>query len=130
MMICDANIILRYLLEDIPELSDKAANFIEKEQIFIPFEVVAEVVYVLEKVYSIQRKEFSETLIDMINYPNIETLDKKVLEYALNLFSQTKTDFVDTLLCGYVYVQNEDVITFDYKLSNRIKRIKEMTGKM
>jgi len=129
-MICDANIILRYLLEDIPELSDKAANFIEKEQIFIPFEVVAEVVYVLEKVYSIQRKEFSETLIDMINYPNIETLDKKVLEYALNLFSQTKTDFVDTLLCGYVYVQNEDVITFDYKLSNRIKRIKEMTGKM
>ncbi len=129
-MICDANIILRYLLENIPELSVKAANFIEKEQIFIPFEVIAEVVYVLEKVYRIERKEFCKILADMINYPNIETLDKKVLEYALNLFSQTKTDFVDTLLCGYVYVQNEDVITFDYKLSNRIKRIKEMAGKM
>ncbi len=124
-MICDANIILRYLLEDIPELSEKAAQFIENKEIFIPFEVAAEVVYVLEKVYNISRKELSQAVIDMIHYSNITTVDKKVLEYALNLFSESKTDFVDTLLCGYAYVQHADIITFDHKLSNRIKRIKK-----
>lgn len=50
MNIVDANIILRYLLEDIPELAEKAAEILENNEIFIPNEVFAEVVYVLEKV--------------------------------------------------------------------------------
>ncbi len=51
MKVVDANIILRYLLEDHPEMSIQAADILEKEEIFVPTEVIAEVVYVLEKVY-------------------------------------------------------------------------------
>jgi predicted nucleic-acid-binding protein len=54
MQIIDANIILRYLLKDNPVLFNKAAGIIEgNKEIFIPNEVVAETVYVLEKVYGV-----------------------------------------------------------------------------
>lgn len=50
MLIVDANIILRYLLFDNIELAEKASEIIENNKVFIPFEVAAEIVYVLDKV--------------------------------------------------------------------------------
>lgn len=55
MNIVDANIILRYLLQDAVQFLDQARDKIENHNIFIPNEVIAEVVYVLEKVYKVER---------------------------------------------------------------------------
>jgi predicted nucleic-acid-binding protein len=44
MRFVDANIILRYLLEDDSVLSVKAANILEHNDVHAPFEVLAEVV--------------------------------------------------------------------------------------
>jgi len=55
MKIVDANIILRYLLEDHAEYFEKAISIVGKNRILLINEVVAEVVYVLEKVYQIDR---------------------------------------------------------------------------
>lgn len=46
MKIVDANIILRYLLNDHEELSDKATMIIEENEVLLPNEVIAEIVYV------------------------------------------------------------------------------------
>lgn len=46
----DANVILRYLLEDHPQLSPEAKKVIESGAYTLP-EVLAEVVYVLKGVY-------------------------------------------------------------------------------
>ncbi|MEZ4526652.1 MAG: PIN domain-containing protein [Desulfobacterales bacterium] len=124
-MIRDANAVLRYVLQDIPELFEKSVGLIENSTIFLPFEVIAEVVYVLEKVYNIGRKDVSGTMIDIIAYPNIETVDREVMRYALHLFSQSGLDFVDTLLCGYCYAQKTEIAKFDKKLAKQIKRINE-----
>ena len=51
MIVIDTNIILRYLLEDNEELSKKAIEIIDNNQIFIPTEVIVEASYVLKKVY-------------------------------------------------------------------------------
>ena len=72
MKIADANIILRYLLDDDEELSAKAAEIIEQNELTIPNEVFAEIVYVLEKVYKIEREEISNILIEIF------TFDKKL----------------------------------------------------
>jgi predicted nucleic-acid-binding protein len=47
MQIVDANIVLRYLLEDSVELAAKAAHIIDNNEITLPIEVLSEVVYVL-----------------------------------------------------------------------------------
>ncbi|HLP44495.1 MAG TPA: PIN domain-containing protein [Candidatus Deferrimicrobium sp.] len=125
MLIVDANIILRYLLFDNIETAKKAAEIIENNKIFLPFEVIAEVVYVLEKVYKIERAEISHSLKELFNGENIHTYDSNVLNKALNIFSSRKIDFVDTLLCGYSLVRDDEVITFDKKINSYILKEKK-----
>ncbi len=57
MEITDANIILRYLLNDNEILSKKSGRILENCAVNLPFEVCAEVVYVLEKVYAVSRED-------------------------------------------------------------------------
>jgi len=72
MPIIDANVILRYLLNDHPSMSEVA-----KETIIsgaqTTAEVLAEVVYVLKGVYQVDRSTIAETLeslIQEISIPN------------------------------------------------------------
>lgn len=121
-MICDANVVLRYLLEDIPDLTARATDLLEREDIFLPFEVIAEVVYVLEKIYGVNRTELSRNLLELLTYPNITTVDTRILDAALRIFSSSRLDFVDTLLCGYAQAWGEEIETFDIKLRNRLMK--------
>ncbi|MDR1811887.1 MAG: PIN domain-containing protein [Candidatus Fibromonas sp.] len=111
-LIFDANAILRYILDDIPEYTDiveKAIN--ERESLALP-EVIAEVVYILTKHYNIERKETVENIINFLN----ETNDKnEILRLALKTFSETNFDFVDCIL--YANSKQYDIFTFDKKLS-------------
>jgi predicted nucleic-acid-binding protein len=117
MQIIDANIILRYLLKDNPVLFNKAAGIIEgNKEIFIPNEVVAETVYVFEKVYQVKRPEIKKAWLLLINYPNLKFVNKQVLISALEVYASVKIDFVDSLIIGYNRIENMHVETFDKKL--------------
>ncbi|MEX2460318.1 MAG: PIN domain-containing protein [Paenibacillaceae bacterium] len=116
MNIVDANIILRYLLQDAVQFLDQAKDKIDNQSIFIPNEVIAEVVYVLEKVYKVERTQISDTLQNLLNYSNIRTNDKNILVEALHVFSKLKIDFVDALLFSYAKIGGHTVFTFDKKL--------------
>ncbi|KPA12448.1 pilus assembly protein [Candidatus Magnetomorum sp. HK-1] len=48
MTIVDANIVLRYVLNDHEELSSKAADILEHQTVVLPIEAACEVVYVLQ----------------------------------------------------------------------------------
>ncbi|NLC08258.1 MAG: type II toxin-antitoxin system VapC family toxin [Syntrophomonadaceae bacterium] len=117
MKIVDANIILRYLLNDTEELAVKALEILENNEVFVPNEVIAEIVYVLEKVYKVKNDEISDALKALFEYGNIEADDLEVLNEALNLYGSRKLDFVDTLLYAYHKVKNYEVYTFDKKLN-------------
>jgi len=58
----DANIILRYVLNDHPELSPKAREIIDMHIVEVPIEVLCEVIYVLAGHYKIDRKSISTEL--------------------------------------------------------------------
>lgn len=78
MNIVDAIIILRYLLlQDAIKFLEQARDKIENQNKFIPNEVIAEIVYVLGKVYKIKRVQISDNLTSLLNYSNIRTNDKK-----------------------------------------------------
>jgi len=116
MAIVDANIILRYLLADDKKLHGRAKKIVETEEIYLPFEVLAEAVYVLEKVYKVKRKDTTETLLELLKYPNIETVDITAAEAALQCYRDTGLDFVDTLLYGYSKSKGAQIHSFDKKL--------------
>lgn len=120
MKIIDANIILRYLLNDVEDLAEEAEQIIENNDVFVPNEVIAEVVYVLEKVYKVERIEIDNYLTEFFEKQNISVPDKDVLFAALKLFSSKKLDFIDTILYGYAKVKDYEIFTFDKKLKKTI----------
>ena len=121
MKIVDANIVLRYLLNDTKDLADKATEILENNVVFIPNEVMAEIVYVLEKVYNVERKEIYSSLIELLEYKNIEVSDFSLINEALVVYSERKLDFVDTLLYAYNKIANHEIYTFDKKLNTLLK---------
>ncbi|WP_312810243.1 PIN domain-containing protein [Sedimentibacter sp.] len=118
MKIVDANVVLRYLLNDNDELSRKAADILENDEIFIPNEVIAEIVYVLQKVYTVKNDEISNILLNLLQYENLNVYNIEVVKEAFVLFSNRKIDFVDTLLYAYHKVNGYEVCTFDKNLRN------------
>ncbi len=112
----DANVILRYLLRDNEDLYAKAEEVFNdvmegKAKILILESVIAEVVYVLQRIYNVSRKEISEILKELIELRGVKVHNKGQMLKALEIFSEKKLDFVDCILCAY---GNENkVITFD-----------------
>ncbi len=121
MRIVDANIVLRYLLDDEQQLSSQAAAILEKEAVHLPFEVLAEVVYVMQGVYAVPRDKINETLQSFLASPGITTNSTPVASEALRLYADKKIDFVDALLCAYHRVDRHEIETFDKKLRNCCK---------
>lgn len=121
MKIVDANIILRYILNDSEDLSEEAAKLLEDNEIFVPNEVIAEIVYVLEKVYKVENKEISIVLMELFDFGNFHLNNSEIVYEALKVYSKRKLDFVDTLLYAYHIIGKYEVYTFDKKLNNLLK---------
>ena len=121
-MIIDANVILRCILNDNQQLAMQAKSLIENNDCFVPNEVVAEVVFVLQKVYNVPREEIKNLIIVSFNY--FEVSNEMLLRDALLFYAQTKLDFVDCLLAAYYSVENHQIGTLDKKLNNIISQIK------
>ena len=117
MVIFDTNTILRYILRDnMTMVAEVREQLLSGENCFIPVEVVAEIVYVLSKVYSIERDVISNTLTNISNVSNISVAQKNVVLHALQVYASTTLDFVDCLLIGYAKKEGHNIFSFDRKL--------------
>jgi predicted nucleic-acid-binding protein len=122
MAIVDANVVLRYLLDDHPELSAKAAEILEQHTVTLPIEAACEVVYVLQKVYNIERHQIKRFLNELIDEKLIIVDKTDIFIKGLEYYSTTTLDLVDAFLWAYHVVKQQDVFTFDDKLRKYIQR--------
>ena len=99
----DANLILRFLLDDHPDFNSRARAFFralhdgEKNALVLDC-VLAECVYVLEKFYRVQRREIEEKLSAILQFAGIIGNDSRQLGDALRLYARKKVDIVDAIL--------------------------------
>ena len=117
MLSLDANVVLRYLLEDSEKYIAKSKDIIENNIVFIRNEVLAEVVYVLNKTYKVPKVEVKNSLIKLLMNTNVLVDDKDVTNLALKYFDEKNIDFIDSVLCAYNRLRKENVVTFDKKLN-------------
>jgi len=122
MKIIDANIVLRYLLNDNPELSPKAKEIIEQNTVEVPIEVLCEVVYVLSGYYKIDKQNVCAKLIQFIEQIQFTLTNREIIIQGLNYFGKYNIDFVDCLLAAYAKIEKDEILTFDEKLENVIKQ--------
>ena len=122
MALVDANIVLRYVLNDHPQLSQQAADILEQQSVIVPVEVVCEVVFVLQKVYRVSRDEIRKKLCDLLDESLISVEKPEVFRQALQAYATTSLDMVDTLLWAYAVVEQQQVLTFDEQLRKYLSR--------
>ena len=119
----DANYILRYLLKDVDDKYLRAVRIIENENLFVPDFIVAEVVYILEKVYSVERNDINTTLSNLFKYENINFYNKDIILQSINIYNINNVDYSDALLIAYFFSDSENRIhTFDKQIVKIINR--------
>lgn len=120
MVLLDANVILRYLLNDNTEMAEKAERYIAAGDAVVTIEVIAEVVYVLKGVYTLERAVIAETVKQFLALADCR--DRKVLSCALQAFGECGLDFVDCVLYAYHKEKAMEVATFDKQLLKMLER--------
>jgi len=122
MVIFDTNVILRYILQDNQAMAEHVEEQLIRNVCFIPVEVIAEIVYVLSKVYGVERKVITQVLTDITDTDNITVAQANVVRHALRVYASTVLDFVDCLLIGYAKEEQYSVFTFDKKLQKYLEK--------
>jgi len=120
----DANVVLRYILNDHENFSPKAKEIIEKNIVEVPIEVLCEVVFVLTGYYKIDRQNVVTVLKRFFEQTQCTLPHQEAVLKALEYFGKNNLDFVDCILAGYAEVEKEKIYTFDKKLKKLINEIK------
>jgi predicted nucleic acid-binding protein len=101
----DANVILRFLVGDPPDISEQSAHLfqaVEDRTLTLVLDdiVVAEVVWVLGSYYRLAAREIASVLRGFLLQDGIEALDRDTLLLALTLYETKNVDFADSLLAA------------------------------
>ena len=115
----DANVILRYLLHDVEEQSQRAKEIISNGA-YASTEVIAEVVYVLDKTYHVPRDQIKVALTALLKDIQVENVS--VLRFAFEVFSLKRLDFVDCVLISRACIVGDLVFSFDKKLNATLRQ--------
>jgi predicted nucleic acid-binding protein len=113
-LILDANAILRYLLKDIPQQASIVEKLVVEDNILVLPEVLAEVIYVLTKVYGYAKINVAN---EILSFLKTIKCDSRLLLNATLLYSQRNLSFVDCILYQYAMQSRYEVFTFDEKLN-------------
>ncbi len=113
----DANVILRFLLDDHPEHSKRAFELIksagEEERILkVPPFILCEVVYVLEGL-GFTAAEICERLVKFSRISGILFEPESILLEALFEYRETEADFPDVLLMAHGREADQTVWSFN-----------------
>ncbi len=114
----DANVLLRFLTGDPPELAKRAAGLLEAaEKDGIPLRVhpvvVAETVWVLQSFYGYSKGEISGALIPLLEQPALRVESSRTVIRTLEVMASSNVDFADALLAETARSHREGVVSFD-----------------
>lgn len=119
--IVDTNLIVRYLVNDEPNLYKKARDFFDlvklgKTKAILEQTVFTETIFVLAKVYEIPRDKISNTLTGLLEYKGIYNYEKEVLLESLIIYAKTNLHIVDCIIVAKAKLQSIEIVSFDQEL--------------
>ena len=118
----DTNVLVRYLVRDIPEQADAARELIEgltpDDPGFICREVVLEVAWVLERTYRLTRTQVAEALMDLTASDSLIVENSDDVAAAAYRYRQGGVGFSDLMILKAAQRANAaPLYTFDHRLS-------------
>ena len=100
MRFVDTNIFLRFLINDNPQKTDACEALFKKavageEILFTTDMVIAEIIWVLESYYEVNKKDIRDMVEKILNTENLICPGKEILINALALYHEKNIDFID-----------------------------------
>ncbi len=115
----DANIIIRYLIDEPWEMAREAEALFEAaergEVILMLDEItVAEVVWVLSSFYKANREVIKKSLLTFIANEGVMMADKEGMLLALTLYTDMNVDFANALISVHMSRSRvQDIVSYD-----------------
>lgn len=128
----DANVILRFLVGDPPEMAEQSARLFQAVEdgtvsLVVDEIVVAEVVWVLASYYHHTAREIAPVLRTFLLQEGIEARERDTLLLALSLYDTENVDFADALLAARMRARGiQDLFSFD-KHFDRLEGIRRIS---
>lgn len=95
----DTNVLVRYFTGDPPAQARAAAEFLARaDELLVPDLVVAELVYVLESFYEVERERVAELVRAVLAFPAVIVVDAALLLRAVEVYEVNRLDFADAYL--------------------------------
>lgn len=120
-LLIDANVVIRFLLNDHPALSFLSKSIFLKAQqgkikIYLDEVVIAEVIWTLSSFYKIKKADLVDKIEKLISQNWIVNPRKTLFFKALNLFRSTSLDYIDCWIYTVSKSQGITLETFDKRL--------------
>lgn len=118
----DTNIIVRFVVEDDDEQTERAARLIREaveqgEPLFVSEIVLCELIWVLARVYRLSKKEQIKTLRALLQARELRVRDRERARRAIDAFASGKGAFADYMIReGALAAGCGRVATFDRAL--------------
>ena len=127
----DTNLFIRFFTDEPAVQAQKSKRFLGevskgKYNLFICDLVIAEIIYVLESIYNLNRGNIVEKILAIAEIDNTVIENRSIILRALDLYEEKNIDFTDAYLASHFIKNNcNTVATFDkdFKKIDSIKQI-------
>jgi len=120
-LLIDTNVILRFLLLDVPQQVKEIKVFFNKAKankikIIVPEVVIFEAKYALGSYYKFTNSEVSDRLEALVSASFFEVENKTIFLKAISYFRGSNLSFVDCFLVAKSEIEKVEIFTFDKDL--------------
>ena len=121
-IIPDANIFLRFLLNDVPSQVTKTETIFKQAkkkeiELIVPQIIIFEIHFTLEKYYKFSKKVIRDKLKSILSADLFRIEEKTIFLKALDLWFSKNISFPDAFLISFCDEKNGELFTFDNKLN-------------
>jgi predicted nucleic-acid-binding protein len=119
MIFIDTNIFIRYFAPDDLNKSKKVEELFQKIvqgeiECFTNQMVIAEIVWVLDKFYNMDRQLICDNIEFVVNTPNLKVKEKNIILKAASIYRNSNIDFIDAYNYSYILANGaESIFSYD-----------------
>jgi predicted nucleic-acid-binding protein len=122
----DSNVLARYIAGDDASQSAAAARVIESFSAespgFVPLVVIAELVWVLQHSYRLNKHEIAEVVEKLLRSAELMLENAEIVAQALREFRRSRADFADCLIERCAHAAGcQHTVTFDKRAASLVE---------
>jgi predicted nucleic acid-binding protein len=117
--IIDANIVLRFLTNDIPKQADRCTGLLQRiesgsKEVWLPDLILTDIVWTLEKFYKQPKQRIQELLIPILELKGLRHNNKKISKLAFQLYVEKNIDWIDAFVVAQMITQKKrEIYSYD-----------------